>query len=374
MSDLLVVGAGQLGRMMAAAGARLGISVDRMDHTSGGILPGTSSSCFRLCRADILDRYPIITAELEHLLGNSMVEGLRAEAAWCNPRAMQTLPSRDQQKALLDQLQVRTSPWQAIDSREQLEHYRARTGHELVVKTIRDGYDGKGQWVVGADRVDQVPPQVYGAIIAEHRIPFERELSLVGARYRDGQKVFYPLVENYHQCGMLRYTLAPAPACRQNSFQDQAEAMLGTVMDHLEYVGVMAMECFQIQNDLLVNELAPRVHNSGHWTQLGAGLSQFDLHLLALLDRPLTALPVRPGMTLMLNLIGCQWNPAWQGLEDIQCWWYGKSRRENRKLGHINLHGSTAQELLPMAERLWETLDPFHQEMLNLAMEHLRSR
>lgn len=366
MADILVVGAGQLGLMMAAAGARLGISVDRLDHVTGEVLPGTSDTRLPLSREEILARYPVITAELEHLLGNEMVEGLRDESAWCNAEAMSLLPARDQQKALLDQLDIATSPWQTIDAPHDLDAARLRLGDELVVKSIRDGYDGKGQWVVGSGDDGGIPENAYGGIIAERLIRFEREVSLVGARFRGGGKAFFPLVENYHQDGMLRYTLAPASG--SEVLQEEAEDMLGRVMDSFDYVGVMAMECFETRQGLLVNELAPRVHNSGHWTQAGAGISQFDLHLLAILDRPLVELPTRQGFTLMLNLIGCRLNPEWQGLAGIQCWWYGKSWRENRKLGHINIHARDPDFLVQASENLMDTLDPFHGEMLNLAL------
>lgn len=369
MSDLLVVGAGQLGLMMASAAARFGLSVDRMDHVSGEILPGTSSTRIAMDRETILARYPVITAELEHLLGNELVEGLREEPAWCNGEAMSLLPARDQQKALLDQLDVATSPWQSLDTPKDLEAAQVRLGDALVVKSIRDGYDGKGQWVLDGEDADGLPDEVYGRVIAERRINFQRELSLVGVRFLDGSALYYPLVENYHQSGMLRYTLAPAVNIAE--LQATAERMLGAVMDSLDYVGVLAMECFQEGHELLVNELAPRVHNSGHWTQAGADLSQFDLHVLSILDRPISALPPIQGRTLMLNLIGCRWNPAWQSMEGIQCWWYGKSWREHRKLGHINIHASDQSSLMLACERLMKTLDPFHREMLDLAMSRI---
>lgn len=369
MSDLLVVGAGQLGLMMAAAAARFGISVDRMDHVSGEVLPGTSSSRITMDCGAILERYPVITAELEHLLGNELVEGLRDESAWCNGEAMTLLPARDQQKSLLDQLGVATSPWQSLDAPGDLEAAHLRLGDALVVKSVRDGYDGKGQWVLDGGNDAGLPRDVFGRVIAERRINFQRELSLVGVRFRDGSSLYYPLVENYHQAGMLRYTLAPAVEIAD--LQGTAEGMLGRVMDSLDYVGVMAMECFQEGRELLVNELAPRVHNSGHWTQAGADLSQFDLHVLSVLDRPLSSLPPIHGRTLMLNLIGCRLNPAWQSLEGIQCWWYGKSWRENRKLGHINIHAPDRSALMLTCERLMKTLDPFHREMLDLAMSRI---
>jgi len=371
MSDILVVGAGQLGLMMAAAGARFGISVDRVDHVSGEILPGTSRTRIKMGLEQIIENYPVITAELEHLLGNEIVEGLREFPAWLNAEAMALLPARDQQKALLDQLGVATSPWQPITALDDLESAQVKLGPDLVVKTIRDGYDGKGQWIVSQGRVDDIPSSAYGNIIAERKVEFARELSLVGARFADGRCRFFPLVENYHQAGMLRYTLAPANECGE--MQVQAQQMLQKVMKSLDYIGVMAMECFDSELGLMVNELAPRVHNSGHWTQVGTDYSQFDLHLFAILGRSVQAPERIKTSSIMLNLIGCEWNPEWNSLPDIQCWWYGKSWRENRKLGHINISCDSSNALLQICDRLKSTLDPFHQKMLELAIERLRS-
>lgn len=366
MSDVLVVGAGQLGLMMASAGARFGISVDRIDHVSGEVLPGTSRA--RIPGEALLanDAYPVITAELEHLLGNPLVEGLKDRPVWSNREAMELLPARDQQKDLLDQLDVATSPWQVVSSSKDLASAQVRLGSELVVKSIRDGYDGKGQWIVSADNEPGIPSDAYGNIIAEKKIQFKRELSLIGARLKSGQCVFFPLVENYHQHGMLRYTIAAAANITE--LQQPAQVMLEKIMAGLNYVGVMAMECFDSDHGLLVNEIAPRVHNSGHWTQLGADLSQFDLHLLAITGRPVKQSIEANGYSIMLNLIGCELNTAWYSLPDIQCWWYGKSWRENRKLGHINI---TAQNLDLLKERcsaLLPTLDNFHQQMLTLCI------
>lgn len=369
MSDILVVGAGQLGLMMAAAGARFGISVDRVDHVSGEILPGTSRTRIKMGLEQIIENYPVITAELEHLLGNEIVEGLREFPAWLNAEAMALVPARDQQKALLDQLGVATSPWQPISKPDDLDSAQVKLGTDLVVKTIRDGYDGKGQWIVSQGRVDGIPSSAYNNIIAERKIDFARELSLVGARFADGQCRFFPLVENYHQAGMLRYTLAPANECGE--LQTQAQQMLQKVMKSLDYIGVMAMECFDSEFGLMVNELAPRVHNSGHWTQAGTDYSQFDLHLFAILGRSVQAPERIKTSSIMLNLIGCEWNPEWNSLPGIQCWWYGKSWRENRKLGHINISCDSSNTLLQICDRLKATLDPFHQKMLALAIERL---
>lgn len=371
MSDVLVVGAGQLGLMMAAAGARFGFSVDRVDHVTGEILPGTSRTRLSMDPEKIVETYDVITAELEHLLGNEIVEGLRDSPSWINAEAMALLPARDQQKGLLDQLDVATSPWQKIDEPDDLDAAQVRLGADLVVKSVRDGYDGKGQWIVGKDTSAEIPSSAFGNIIAERKINFSRELSLVGARFADGQCRFFPLVENYHQAGMLRYTLAPAEGCE--ALQTQAEDMLQTVMQSLGYVGVMAMECFDSEFGLMVNELAPRVHNSGHWSQLGADYSQFDLHLFAILGHPVRSPERIKPYSMMLNLIGCEWNADWYSLPGIQCWWYGKSWRQNRKLGHINLAGDSIGELINSCDRLRPSLDSFHRQMLGLAMKRLES-
>jgi len=299
MSDVLVVGAGQLGLMMAAAGARFGYSVDRIDHINGEVLPGTSSSRLQMSHEQIIERYPLITAELEHLLGNTLVEGLRHQPAWLNADAMELLPARDQQKALIDQLDVPTSPWQELKQPADLETARVRLGDDLVVKSIRDGYDGKGQWIVSKTSDGGIPLQAYGKIIAERKINFDREVSLVGARFADGRCHYFPLAENYHQTGMLRYTLAPAADTK--ALQQAAEQMLGSIMDSLGYIGVMAMECFDSHQGLLVNELAPRVHNSGHWTQCGASYSQFDLHLFAILGKQVPQPQRYAGRSMMIE-------------------------------------------------------------------------
>ena len=369
MADVLVVGAGQLGLMMAEAGARFGISVDRIDHLSGEVLPGTSRTRTSPNAADILKAYPVITAELEHLLGNKLVEGLRDHASWRNAEALEVLPARHLQKELLDQLDVATSPWQSVETRSDIAALQVRVGPDLVVKSVRDGYDGKGQWTVSADSDGSIPDSAFGNSIAEKKINFSREVSLIGARFANGELHFYPLVENYHQAGMLRYTLAPADDIAE--IQAPAEQMLARVMESLDYVGVMAMECFQTQYGLLVNELAPRVHNSGHWTQLGADYSQFDLHLFAILNKSIPHPQGFKPKTVMLNLIGCQWNDCWQMLPGIQCYWYGKSWRENRKLGHINIAAGTTTALTDLCETLMPTLDDFHQKMLVRAIDHL---
>ena len=135
-----------------------------------------------------------------------------------------------------------------------------------------------------------ITDDLFGEVIAEKFIPFDYEVSIVGARFKNGEKRFYPVTHNLQQNGILRYSVTDVSFPQQQSQQTQAESMLGKIMDKLEYVGVMAMECFVVGDKLLINELAPRVHNSGHWTQLGCAISQFELHLRALLDLSYTVI------------------------------------------------------------------------------------
>ncbi len=159
-------------------------------------------------------------------------------------------------------------------------------------------------------------------------------MSLVGARSADGAQVFYPLTHNFHQDGILRASVAfPTP---DSGLQRQAETMLGAILHELDYVGVMAMECFIVGDRLLINELAPRVHNSGHWTQNGASISQFELHLRAILGLPLPA-PVVSAPAVMVNVIGSDVNIDWLADPLVRLHWYEKEVRAGRKVGHLNL-------------------------------------
>lgn len=372
MKPILVVGAGQLGLMTAAAGARFGIPVDRMDHVTGELVPGTSNLRLNIPLEEIEQRYDIITAELEHLGDTPLLNRVKATRSWQNAKAFEVLPTREKQKQMLDELQVATAPWQFLSTEADLVAAHEELGDKLVVKSIRDGYDGKGQWRPVAGQSHDIPADAFGGLIAEAMVNFSREVSLVGARFANGDFFFFPLTENYHHEGILRYSLAPAPKV-DALLQEQAQRMLSAIMEHFNYVGVMAMECFQTDEGLTVNELAPRVHNSGHWTQLGAYYSQFDLHLSALTGAAVPQQPESYPLTIMLNLIGCEWQPEWQALPGIQCYWYGKERRDKRKLGHINLSAKTANELIDQCDKLKPYLDEEHQGFLAEAVELLKA-
>ena len=364
---ILVIGGGQLGWMLALEAQTCGLEVDRFDFASSELIlsdsigPDAQRQKIKDSR-ELLDRYPLITAELEHLPLTPIVAELVNSQQWLNRAAFDVLPDRYTQKKLLDQLGVATAPWRLIENAEQLVSCQAALG-DLVVKTTRGGYDGRGQWrcyapASGAES-DTIPTEVFGQIIAEARIPFQSEVSLIGARQANGECFFYPLTTNVHEQGILRYSLFMTENRTLKLLQRDAESALTKVMNHLKYVGVMAMECFLINGVLMVNELAPRVHNSGHWTQLGARQSQFAAHLRAIAGLPFNN-HGHYQSSVMLNLIGCEYNPHWAELEHVQCYWYQKEVRPVRKLGHLNIALISPQQFSVTVDALLPTLDKDH--------------
>ncbi len=192
-------------------------------------------------------------------------------------------------------------------------------------------------------------------IIAEQMVPFDREISLVGARSVTGEIAVYPLTENHHDNGILSISIATQP---EPSLQAKATEVFKLLTEKLNYVGILAIEFFQIGNELLVNEIAPRVHNSGHWTQQGAETCQFENHLRATLGLPLgnTQL-VRP--SAMINIIGEDHvNEAIMAIPSVNIHWYGKDKRPGRKMGHINVSGKNEEQLASRLHQLTDLLDP----------------
>jgi len=253
------------------------------------------------------------------------------------------------QKQLLDELGLATAPWQLLEDASQWPAVFARLGELAIVKRRSGGYDGRGQWRIRPGQQSELPADCYGACIVEQGIAFSGEASLVGARSHDGQTVFYPLTHNLHQDGILRTSVAFANP--DAAMQQQAESMLSAIMHRLDYVGVMAMECFIVDGQLLINELAPRVHNSGHWTQNGASYSQFEMHLRAILNLPLPQ-PVVSTPSVMINLIGTDVNLQWLSQPLVNLHWYEKEVRPGRKVGHLNLNDTDAQNIVSNLQAL----------------------
>lgn len=332
MKPVCVLGNGQLGRMLRQAGEPLGITVYPV-----GLDAEPEAVPYQ---------HSVITAEIERWPETALTRELATHNAFVNRDIFPRLADRLTQKQLLDSLNLATAPWQLLSNTEQWPQVFDLLGELAIVKRRIGGYDGRGQWRLRPGDQQSLPVDAYGACIVEQGINFSGEVSLIGARNQQGETVFYPLTHNLHEEGILRISaVLPQPDTR---LQSQAEEMLSTIMDKLDYVGVMAMECFIVGDNLLINELAPRVHNSGHWTQNGASISQFELHLRAILDLPLPK-PVVNTPSVMVNLIGTAVNLAWLSQPLVHLHWYEKEVRDGRKVGHLNIND-------PSSERLTQTL------------------
>jgi 5-(carboxyamino)imidazole ribonucleotide synthase len=319
-----VIGGGQLGRMLALAGIPLGLSFRFLDPAAdapagdvGELLIGEYDD------PDLLDRLTdgakVVTFEFE----NVPVDAARRVGALPGAGALDAAQDRLTEKLLFRRLGIPT-----VRINEEVETFPA------LLKTRRLGYDGKGQRLVEA-RPGTVPGHVL-----EERVAFDRELSLIAVRGQLGETRFYPLVENVHRDGILRTSRAPAA----NAPQAVAESYATKILDELEYVGVLALELFDVGGKLLANEIAPRVHNTGHWTIEGSETSQFENHLRAILGLPLGSTESR--RALMVNLIGTV--PKTLDVLEIphaHLHLYGKEPRPGRKLGHVTLvNPSSASE------------------------------
>ena len=354
MKRVCVLGDGQLGRMLRQAGEPLGIAVYTVGQDAQPeAVPFTQS---------------VITAEIERWSETPLTRELARHKAFVNRDIFPIIADRLTQKQLFDRLGLATAPWQLLASPAQWDEVFNTLGSLAIVKRRSGGYDGRGQWRLRCDETAQLPDECYGECIVEQGINFSGEVSLVGARAYDGTLVFYPLTHNLHQDGILRTSVAFPHV--YHAHQKQAESMLGTIMDALNYVGVMAMECFITPAGLLINELAPRVHNSGHWTQNGASISQFELHLRAIVDLPLPK-PIVNAPSVMINLIGTALNYDWLKLPLVHLHWYDKTVHAGRKVGHLNLNDSDTARLSASLEALVPLLPPDYASGITWAQRKL---
>ncbi len=260
--------------------------------------------------------------------------------------ALEEAQDRLREKRLFRRLEIPTTEFAAIAKREDLDTAVKQVGLPAMLKTCRMGYDGKGQWLLrtveDVEKARVEMPDV--PLILEKFVPFTRELSILGVRARGGEIAFYPLIENHHRGGILRLSLAPAPNLAA-SLQQEAEHAARKVLETLEYVGVLCIEFFEIGGRLLANEMAPRVHNSGHWTIEGAVTSQFENHLRAILGMPLGS-TAAVGVSAMINLIGeIPESAEVLHVSNAHLHLYGKEPRVGRKLGHVTVRADQFDKL-----------------------------
>jgi 5-(carboxyamino)imidazole ribonucleotide synthase len=340
-----VLGGGQLGRMLALAGYHLGLEFRFFDPNSGapvGQIGQLVASDYtdHAALERFLDGIDVVTYEFESI-PLSTVQFVSERAKVSPPiEALRVAQDRLLEKEAFIALGIPTPLFAAVDTISDLRSAASSIGLPLVLKTRRMGYDGKGQAVIrDAASLDAAWDQLGRAetgLIVEKFVSFQHELSVIGVRRADGSEVFYPPVQNVHREGILRKSTAPAPSVTPET------AALGIeycrrLLDRLEYVGVLALELFACDGQLLANEMAPRVHNSGHWTIEGAETSQFENHLRAILGMPLGATTTR-GRSVMFNIIGHLPDAeSVLAVEGAHLHLYGKAPTEKRKLGHATL-------------------------------------
>ncbi|WP_082659379.1 5-(carboxyamino)imidazole ribonucleotide synthase [Aureimonas sp. AU40] len=339
-----MIGGGQLGRMMASAAARLGYRMVVLDPDAGcpaaQLASETITAAYddREALARLAGRVSVVTYEFE----NVPVEPVRALSriipVFPPPEALEVAQDRVVEKAFLNGIGIRTAPWRAVDDPQELDHAFLDLGGDCILKTRRLGYDGKGQAVLRENASHGEAFDGLGGVpaILEKKIPFEREISVIAARGQDGSFAAFDPAENVHGLGILKSSTIPAAVSPE---QRQAACDIAqSILDKLTYVGVIGVEFFVGKDGaLLVNEIAPRVHNSGHWTEAACTISQFEQHIRAVAGLPLGN-PARHSDAVMENLIGSEVDRASSllGEAGVMLTLYGKSEaRPGRKMGHF---------------------------------------
>ena len=351
MTTVAVLGGGQLARMLALAAASLDVRLRCLDpapdapaavaaHTLRGSLDEPQALDALLEGASVatyeIEHVPLATAErvAARLPLRPGVESLRV----CADRA--------HEKTFVNDLGGETAPWAPVSDEDSLRTAVERVGTPAILKTRTHGFDGRGQVAVDHpeqalaawERLERRPA------VLEGRVRFTRELALLAVRALDGETRIYPVVETRHRDGILVSAVAPAPGL-PDATRAQAESLARRVLEGLGHVGVLAMECFEVDGRIVVNELAPRVHNSGHWTIEGAITSQFENHVRAILGLPLGETAAR-GPSAIVNLIGhLPDTRALLALPDVHVHLYAKAPRKARKLGHVTVLARTHDEL-----------------------------
>lgn len=358
-----ILGGGQLGYMLALAGYPLGLHFRFLD-------PSPEAPVGRIAHRvtaeysdeSALDKFAhgleVVTYEFENVPVQAAQFLAERVPVYPPAAALEDAQDRRREKRLFQRLGIPTTDYAEIAEDEELDAAIERIGLPSVLKTCRLGYDGKGQWLLRTrEDVEKARTELPNVpLLLERFVPFNRELSILAVRSRTGETAFYPLVENHHRGGILRLSLAPAPRLT-SALQQTAEEAARKILEALDYAGVICLELFEVDGKLLANEIAPRVHNSGHWSIEGAVTSQFENHLRAILGMPLGSTETE-GHSAMVNLIAELPDSAEVlGVPNTHLHLYGKSPRLGRKLGHVTVRADSIEK---MQQRLSELPAFFH--------------
>lgn len=343
-----ILGAGQLGRMLAIAGYPL-------NHQFGFSGNSFNEPCSLLGQMfvgndkveSLVDFADVITYESENTDIEVIKKISKKVPIYPSEKSLFTTQHRGREKALFEQLDIPCAPYQMVNSEQDLINAVNTIGLPAVLKTATEGYDGKGQFLIANKAEIALAWANMNGVesILEGFVDFKRELSLIAVRDANNNHKYYPLVENTHHDGILRLTIAPAQTV-EPELQKTAEHYMQALLDEMDHIGALTIELFETDNDLVANEIAPRVHNSGHWSIEGANTSQFENHIRAITSMPLgDTTPTHP-FSAMINIIGKIGNTdTVLNMPNAHLHLYDKAERPDRKLGHINITANSEQEL-----------------------------
>ncbi|MFC3195621.1 5-(carboxyamino)imidazole ribonucleotide synthase [Marinicella sediminis] len=344
-----ILGGGQLARMMALAGYPLGfefVFFDPEPTACAGQVGELMTAEYHneLALEEFCQKVDVVTLDFENVPVETLRFVQKKKPVFPSPEVLEIAQDRLMEKQFCHSVGVPTTQFEPINSLSELKFAAKKFDYDAILKTRRMGYDGKGQYRISAPTdINQIPDELFAQdLILEKRIAFNREVSVIVARNGLGDITTWPLCENKHKEGILTTTIVPA---KHSELDELTVACAKKMAETLKYVGVMVVEFFQTGDEVFVNEMAPRVHNSGHWSIEGADTSQFENHLRAGLNLPLGSTEM-DGMAAMLNWIGA-FPDHILSINTPKLYWhvYGKEPRPGRKIGHSTLLAPTAQEL-----------------------------
>lgn len=358
-----ILGSGQLAQMLALSGHSLNMRfrLYNFDGEATAAIGDIFDAQAGASIEDFIEDLDLVTYEFENLPIAAVEQISTSVGLYPNAESLYVSQHRGREKTFFTDLDLKVADFKVAQAPVDLADFfakKSQEGKSSIIKSCQFGYDGKGQKMLSATQVydftqlwQELGGAKFGELLIEEKLEFDRELSIIAARNKSGQMAFYPLVENIHKDGILRYTLAPAPRVKA-SLQELAQNYAQALLENLDYIGIMALELFEVDGALVINEMAPRVHNSGHWSQDSDCVSQFENHLRAIANLPLGT--TKPKLkTLMLNLIGALPDEKLVLQEaGANLHLYGKAARANRKVGHINLTGLDYKELIERGQKL----------------------